>query len=182
MAAEDLRLILLLLQKVSYQSPPTTTYNTCFPLRTKQQRALVGYQQTALWDFIKPHPSSLPSLSASACLLQRFKGDRPSPALLKSQPVSLSLSSYDSLSLAFTSCLSSVALLLVLVGILNRFPLYLSKAFCPLSPASLLLPSLKPQAWPGPMASLGGTHPAAWLARGQRDAPILGQREAGQHD
>ena len=99
----------------------------------------------------------------------------------------LSFSSHDSLSLTFTSCLSSAALLhlflLLLVVFSDLSPslsLSLSvSGLCPLSPASLLLPSLKPQAWPGPMASLGWTHPAAWLAWEQRDAPILGQKQAG---
>ena len=69
----------------------------------------------------------------------------------------------------------------LVVCIFNPSNLSLSKVFAPCHQPACCSP-LKPQAWPGTMASLGGTHPAVWLARWQRDAPILGQQEAGLQD
>lgn len=132
---------------------------------------------------------------------QRAVGCHQHPGLIKAQPCSylssqpqrassrgskvadLHLQSSASLSFLISHWLpfSNMHFLFVLsrslslvVCILNPSDLSLSKVFAPCHQPACCSP-LKPQAWPGTMASLGGTHPAVWLARWQRDAPILGQ-------
>lgn len=132
-------------------------------------------------DFIKTHLSNLPQFSASACLLRWFRGDRPPPAAaeVQSQPLSLSLSLSSLLHLGlplsnvhFLPVLSySGSLVVFVLAVFNLFSLLSGWSLCPLPPACLLLPSMKPRACLGPMAFVEGTYPATWLARGQWDAP-----------
>lgn len=76
--------------------------------------------------------------------------------------------------------LSSLLLLLRTTSSLSPCP---SESVClsvPLVTSQpVALPSLKLPAWLGPMPSPGWMQPAVLIGRGQKDAPILGQEEAG---
>lgn len=109
----------------------------------------------------------------------------PPPELPQSQ--SSTCNSYDWISLSafivFPRLSLSLSTTLSLSGPLYCFSCFLFfpfvSVFAPWSPSGLLSPSLKSRTWLRPLQCPGQEDQGPWLVGRPKDAPILGQKEAG---